>query len=196
MSNQKSIIGCGYIPRNIQAVCLKSNQDAKLGDVEYKIIADPYERTFEDRRGDIMRVYPLSPKMIKRLAVNLLDANTGLTYAVEYEPANLVRTAPEPKRGKQENTPFVERMRELAEELGEYVKNGNTYTPNRGIVFFAIENNVETETSSGAAFVGGGGKNIIRSIAASCSENPQVLEILKAATTRALFDSVMKGGKE
>lgn len=196
MSNQKSIIGCGYIPRNVQAVCLKSKQETKLGDVEYKIIADPYERTFEDRRGDIMRVYPLSPKMIKRLAVNLLDANTGLTYAVEYEPANLVRTASEPQGGKQENTPFVERVRELAKELLGYVKEGNNYTKNRGIVFFAIEDDAEKETSSGVAFVCGGGKKIIQSITASCSENPQVLEILKAATTRALFDSVMKGGKE
>lgn len=194
MSNQKSIIGCGYIPRNIQAVCLKSNQDAKLGDVEYKIIADPYERTFEDRRGDIMRVYPLSPKMIKRLAVNLLDANTGLTYAVVYEPANLVRTASEPQGGKQENTPFVERVRELAEELSGYVKEGDNYTKNRGIVFFAIEDDAEKETSSGVAFVGGGGKKIIKSITASCLGNPQVLELLQEAMARAIFERIAKGG--
>lgn len=196
MSNQKSIIGCGYIPRNIQAVCLKSNQDAKLGDVEYKIIADPYERTFEDRRDDIMRVYPLSPKMIKRLAVNLLDANTGLTYAVVYEPANLVRTASEPQGGKQENTPFVERVQQLADELAGYVKEGNNYAKNRGVVFFAIEDDAEKETSSGVAFVGGGGKKIIQSITASCLENPQVLELLQAATAQATFERIAKGGKE
>ncbi len=186
MSNQKTIIGCGYIPRNVQAVCLKSNQETKLGDVEYKIIKDPYERTFEDRRGDIMRVYPSSPKMVKRLAVNLLDANTGLMYAVEYEPANLVRTATEPKGDKQENTPFAERMQRLVEELGEYVKTDNKYAHNRGIVFFALEENTEAGTSSGSALVAGGGRNVIHAITAACAENPQVLEILKEATTRAM----------
>lgn len=44
--NDKSIIGFGYTPNNAKAVCLKTNSTTRLGDVEYKIIADPYEREF------------------------------------------------------------------------------------------------------------------------------------------------------
>lgn len=44
--NDKSIIGFGYKPNNVKAVCLKTNSTTRLGDVEYKIIADPYEREF------------------------------------------------------------------------------------------------------------------------------------------------------
>lgn len=50
MNNQKSIIGCGYIPRKAQAVCLKTNALTRLGEVEYKIIKDPYERTFKSEK--------------------------------------------------------------------------------------------------------------------------------------------------
>lgn len=46
MSNQKSIIGCGYIPLEMQAVCLKTNMNTNLGDIVYKIITAPYERVF------------------------------------------------------------------------------------------------------------------------------------------------------
>ena len=35
MSNQKSIIGCGYIPLEMQAVCLKTNMNTNLGDIVY-----------------------------------------------------------------------------------------------------------------------------------------------------------------
>ena len=42
--NDKSIIGFGYKPNFAKAVCLKTNSTTRLGDVEYKIIADPYER--------------------------------------------------------------------------------------------------------------------------------------------------------
>lgn len=90
--NDKSIIGFGYKPNNAKAVCLKTDHETLLGDVEYKIIADPYEREF-------VRVIPQPLSLLgeekkvpyKAMAVNVLDAVTGLTYAVEYEPANLVR---------------------------------------------------------------------------------------------------------
>lgn len=44
MNKQNSVIGCGYIPRDVEAICLKTNREAELGEVEYKIIAEPYER--------------------------------------------------------------------------------------------------------------------------------------------------------
>ena len=113
MNNQKSIIGCGYIPRKVQAVCLKTDANAQLGEVEYKIIKDPYERVFEHRE-----LFAMMPTRQKRMTVNVLDANTGLTYAVEYEPANLVR----PTSGSQTDQPkepvdFATRAKQIAEEL-------------------------------------------------------------------------------
>lgn len=94
--NDKSIIGFGYMPNNAKAVCLKTNRRTRLGDVEYKIIADPYEREF-------VWVIPLSRLgeekkfRYKAMAVNVLDSFSGLTYAVEYEPAGLVRKPMKPK---------------------------------------------------------------------------------------------------
>lgn len=113
MSNQKSIIGCGYIPRNAQAICLKTHTDAKLGEVTYKIIKDPYERVFVLRES-----FAMMPTRQKRMAVNVLDANTGLTYAVEYEPANLVRSTSAPKNDQSgEPVDFATRTGQIAEEL-------------------------------------------------------------------------------
>lgn len=108
MNNQKSIIGCGYIPRNVQAICLKTHTCAKLGEGVYKIIKDPYELVL----GGIMR----RPR--KYMAVNVLDAFTGLTYAVKYEPANLVRPTSEPKTDQPgEPVDFATRAGQIAEEL-------------------------------------------------------------------------------
>ena len=92
MSNQKSIIGCGYIPLEMQAVCLKTNMNTNLGDIVYKIITAPYERVFVRKN-----LFDLTPKECKRMAVDVVDEYTGLTYAVEYEPANLVHPRRNPK---------------------------------------------------------------------------------------------------
>lgn len=113
MNNQKSIIGCGYIPRKVQAVCLKTDANAQLGEVEYKIIKDPYERVFEHRE-----LFAMMPTRQKRMAVNVLDANTGLTYAVEYEPANLVCSTSEPKTSQPgKPVDFITGAVQIAEEL-------------------------------------------------------------------------------
>lgn len=108
MNNQKSIIGCGYIPGNAQAICLKTYTDAKLGEGVYKIIKDPYELVLGGIR--------LRPR--RYMAVNVLDALTGLTYAVKYEPANLVRSTLESKTD-QPGVPvdFATRAGQIAEEL-------------------------------------------------------------------------------
>lgn len=120
MNKQNSIIGRGYIPRNAQAVCLKTKANATLGEVEYKIINEPYERIFERRE-----IFSMMPRSQRHMAVNVLDKNTGLTYAVEYEPANLVRITSEPKTDKPgEKVDFVERARQIVEELGEIFNNG------------------------------------------------------------------------
>ena len=96
--NDKSIIGFGYKPNNAKGVCLKTNSETRLGDVEYKIIADPYEREFVEPVP--LSLFGEKKKVLHNaMAVNVLDSVTGLTYAVEYEPANLVRPPKEYKWG-------------------------------------------------------------------------------------------------
>lgn len=96
---QKSIIGCGYVPLDVKAMCLKTKAEAKLGTHTYRIISDPYEGEL------IKRVRPLFSPLeeyretrYKAMSVNVLDPRTGLTYAVEYHPANLVRKDAESPR--------------------------------------------------------------------------------------------------
>ena len=101
----KSIIGFGYTPNNAKAVCLKTNSETRLGGVEYKIIADPYEREFVRVVPQPLSLFGEEKKVsYKAMAVNVLDSVTGLTYAVEYEPANLVRPPKEYKWGDVEIT--------------------------------------------------------------------------------------------
>lgn len=127
MNKQNSIIGCGYIPRDVEAICLKTNQEAELGEVEYKIIAEPYEREWEYTPFSL-GLLPASTKTEKRMTVNVLDANTGLTYAVEYEPANLVRPSVEPKANKPgETVDFMERARQITEELADIFNSGGGF---------------------------------------------------------------------
>lgn len=98
--NDKSIIDFGYKPNNAKAVCLKTNSETRLGDVEYKIIADPYEREFVELVPVPLSIFGEKKKVLyKAMAVNVLDSVTGLTYAVEYAPANLIRPPKEYKWG-------------------------------------------------------------------------------------------------
>lgn len=124
MNNQKSIIGCGYIPRKAQAVCLKTNANARLGEVAYKITKGPYERVFEHQ--ELLAMMPIRQK---HMAVDVLDANTGLTYAVEYEPANLVRPTSAPETARSGKTAdFAVRVGQIAKELKALFDAGGEFS--------------------------------------------------------------------
>lgn len=190
MSNKNSIIGCGYIPRNAQAVCLKTKTNVRLGEVEYKIIHDPYERVFER-----IEVFAMMQRTNKRMAVNVLDANTGLTYAVEYEPANLVRPNVEPKTDKtEEKVEFVERARQIIEELNEIFNNGGGISEKCGVAFFSISDNGDGKTSSAHSFLGGRGDRIIDCIA-TCAENPNAVELVTKGVIKATLRTMAGVGR-
>lgn len=190
MSNQKSIIGCGYIPRNAQAICLKTHTDAKLGEVTYKIIKDPYERVFVLRES-----FAMMPTRQKRMAVNVLDANTDLTYAVEYEPANLVRSTSAPKNDQSgEPVDFATRAGQIAEEFKVmFDPAGGGISDKCGVAFFAVSDNGDGKTSTCVGFLGGNGERVVGAIASACSENPQTLEIVKRASIEAMFHRIFDG---
>lgn len=66
--------------------------------MEYKIIADPYEREFVELEPVPLSLFGEKKKVLHTaMAVNVLDSVTGLTYAVEYVPANLVRKPKKPQ---------------------------------------------------------------------------------------------------
>lgn len=190
MNNQKSIIGCGYIPRNAQAVCLKTNANTKLGEVECKIIKDPYERVFEHRE-----FFAMMPIHQKRMAVNVFDANTGLTYTVEYEPANLVCSTPVPKTDQPgEPVDFATRAGQIAEELKVMFDSaGGGISDKCGVAFFAVSDDGNDKTSTCVGFIGGRGGRVSEAIASACSENPQILEIVKRASIEAMFHRILDG---
>ncbi len=193
MSNQKSIIGRGYIPRGVLAVCLKTNSDTNLGEVEYKIIHDPYERIFEDRRV----FAALTPRRQKLMAVNVLDANTGLTYAVEYKPVNLVceptRTEKPKSSESDEKIDFIERTKQIAKELQTLFSNTETGIYEKcGVAFFSISDNGDGKTSSGLGFVAGSGGRIIDSISSACLENSQVLDLVECGILKAEMRKICK----
>ena len=112
MNNQKSVIGYKYVAKGTKAIDLNLRQEVELGmNRKYTIIADPYVCEY-------YRPAPLdfSPRKIKMTAVNVLDDRTGLTYAVEYHPANLVcdnRTANQ----SEQPVDFATRAGQIAEEF-------------------------------------------------------------------------------
>ncbi len=193
MNKENSVIGCGYIPRDVKAICLKTERESNLGEVEYKIISEIHERVWSN--GMIL---PFGrPETEKRMTVNILDENTGLTYAVEYEPANLVRTTPEPEADKPEGkVEFADRARQIAEELAGIFSAGGGISDKCGVVFFTISDNGDGKTDSSAAFVGGRADRICESIAAACSKNSKVLGIVKRGVMEAMLHSVFTGSEK
>lgn len=185
MNNQKSIIGCGYISHNAQAICLKTYTDAKLGEGVYKIIKDPYELVL----GGIM----LRPR--RYMAVNVLDAFTGLTYAVKYEPANLVRPTSELKTDQSgEPVDFATRAGQIAKELEVmFDPAGGGISDKCGVAFFAVSDDGNDKTSTCVGFLGGQVGRVSEAIASACSKNPQALEIVKHASIKAMLYRIFDG---
>lgn len=193
MNKENSVIGCGYIPRNALAVCLKTNANTELGKVVYKIIKDPYERVFEYQ--DIFGM--MMSRRQKRMAVNVLDTNTGLTYAVEYKPANLERTTPESGADKPgEPCDFATRAEQITGELKVMFDPAGNISDKCGVAFFAISDDGNNETSTCMCFLGGRGDRVAKAIASACSQNPQALEVIKHASVEAILRRMFAGSEK
>lgn len=189
MNKQNSIIGCGYIPRDVEAICLKTNQEAELGEVEYRIISEPYGREWKYAPFSL-GLLPAPTKTEIRMTVNVRDANTGLMYAVEYEPANLVRPSVEPKADKsEEKVEFSERADQIVKELAGIFSNGEI--PEKcGVAFFSISANGDGKTSSVNSFLGGRANRIIDCVA-TCAENPKALELVTEGVLKAALSTMV-----
>lgn len=112
----KSIIGRKYVANGTKAIDLNLKQELALGDYKYTIIADPYVCEYTRPTYPVMSILEGFQREVKMIAVNVLDDRTGLTYAVEYHPANLVC---EDRTTNQPETPvdFATRAQQIADEL-------------------------------------------------------------------------------
>ena len=187
---QKSIIGCGYVPRDAKAVCLKTDHETLLDGVEYKIIAAPYERSFIKLHNPGRTRFRYNA-----MAVNVLDPQTGLTYAVEYHPANLVR--------KMDSAAYIKQIRSLAQALDQMAKDNPDVENDCGILLIYNRINEDGKTYTGGRLFGGNSRALQFGLKKLFSDNSQFRSLLaklieKAAMKRAhdvliKFDGIVCG---
>ena len=209
--NDKSIIGFGYKPNYAKAVCLKTNSTTRLGDVEYKIIADPYEREFVELEPVPLSLFGEKKKVLHTaMAVNVLDSVTGLTYAVEYAPANLIRPPKEYKWGDIEilvggrrlpvktitrererkrpavmdSDAFLRRMKEIAQEIDDITDANPDLLGGCSVAFFAANKTNAGLTTNGVSGVCGNPENLVDSISIPAKKNKNIAEVIGKAANK------------
>lgn len=209
--NDKSIIGFGYKPNFAKAVCLKTNSTTRLGDVEYKIIADPYEREFVELEPVPLSLFGEKKKVLHtEMAVNVLDSVTGLTYAVEYAPANLIRPPKEYKWGDIEilvggrrlpvktitrererkrpavmdSDAFLRRMKEIAQEIDDITDANPDLLGGCSVAFFAANKTNAGLTTNGVSRVCGNPENLVDSISIPAKKNKNIAEVIGKAANK------------
>lgn len=190
---QKSIIGCGYVPRDAKAVCLKTDHETLLDGVEYKIIAAPYERAF------IKTVHNPGGTRVRynAMAVNVLDPQTGLTYAVEYHPANLVRKdAAASESSKMDSAAYIRQIRSLAQALVQMAKDNPDLYNDCGILLIYNRINEDGKTCTGGRLFGGNSRALQLGLKKSFSDNSQfrslLAELIENAAMKRAHDVLMK----
>lgn len=191
MNNQKSIIGRNYTAKGVVAFDLETKTQTNLGKRPYKIIKDPYVSEYKSRMG----FNPFSP--MEAMFVNVLDERSGRTYQVVYEPANLLEhTNSDKLKTDQPGEPvdFATRAGQIAEELKVmFEPAGGGISDKCGVAFFAVSDDGNDKTSTCVGFVGGQCGRVSEAIASACSKNPQVLEVVKHASIKAMFHRIFDG---
>lgn len=190
----KSIIGRKYVANGTKAIDLNLKQELALGDYKYTIIADPYVCEYTRPTYPVMSILEGFQREVKMIAVNVLDDRTGLTYAVEYHPANLVC---EDRTTNQPETPvdFATRAQQIADELKVMFDSaGEGISDKRGVAFFAVSDDGNDKTSTCTGFLGGRGNRVAAAIASACSKNPKVFDIVRRASIEATFHQIFDGG--
>lgn len=191
MNNQKSIIGRNYTAKGVVAFDLETKTQTNLGKRPYKIIKDPYVSEYKSRMG----FNPFSP--MEAMFVNVLDERSGRTYQVVYEPANLLEhTNSDKLKTDQPGEPvdFATRAGQIADELKVmFEPAGGGISDKCGVAFFAVSDDGNDKTSTCVGFVGGQVGRVSEAIASACSKNPQVLEVVKHASIKAMFHRIFDG---
>lgn len=191
MNNQKSIIGWNYTAKGVVAFDLETKTQANLGKRPYKIIKAPYVSEYRSRMG----FNPFFP--LEAMFVNVLDERSGRTYQVVYEPANLLEhtNSDKPKTDQSgEPVDFATRAKQITEEFKVmFDPAGGGISDKCGVAFFAVSDDGNDKTSTCVGFVGGQGGRVSEAIASACSKNPQVLEVVKHASIKAMLHRIFDG---
>lgn len=129
--------------------------------------------------------------------VNVLDERSGRTYQVVYEPANLLEhtNSDKPKNDQSgEPVDFATRAKQITEEFKVmFDPAGGGISDKCGVAFFAVSDDGNDKTSTCVGFVGGQGGRVSEAIASACSKNPQVLEVVKHASIKAMLHRIFDG---
>lgn len=135
------------------------------------------------------------------MTVNVLDKNTSLTYAVEYEPANLVRKPVKvaecsweairrhiqkemlntPINELPEKKPFIDRVNKIAAEI-ESMNDRGDIPPHTAVVFLALERRPLAPSAS-IGCVCGHTSVVSECVAAACKRD----KCIAAAAANAFF---------
>ena len=202
---QKSILGCGYVPRDAKAVCLKTKTEAKLGIHTYRIISAPYEGELVKRvQTPLSLLGEYHEIRYKAMAVNVLDPQTGLTYAVEYHPANLVRengaapqvAANEPS--KMDSAAYIEKINTFVKTLDRIVKDNPEIENDCGVLLIFNRIDEGGKTCTGGRLFGGNSRALQVGLENACRENPEfyplLAKVVENAASRRAFNLALRLG--
>lgn len=185
------IIGTTYNATNLRALDLETQTSVNLGSRKYVVISEPYKKAFQKPRNEFLCMFPLM-WTAEQVWINVLDPVTDRTYAVLFIPARVkgtpgVQDAPKPKKPAD----FIQRAREIADELNAMAKADPDFGKKCGVAFFAMQRKADDKGFFGAAFVGGGKKNIIDGMVAATDDvkNTDVADVLSKAGQRATINS-------
>lgn len=186
-------------------MCLKTKTEAKLGIHTYRIISDPYEGVL------VKRVCPpFSPleeyreTRYKAMAVNILDPRTGLTYAVEYHPANLVRENAESPQAaasessKMDSAAYIEKISTYVKALDRIVKDNPEVENDCGVLLIYNRIDKDRKTCTGGRLFGGNSRALRIGLEKACRENPEfypfLAKMVENVASRRVFDFTLSLG--
>lgn len=194
----KTIIGTTYDAHELRAIDLETKTTANLGSRKYVVISVPYTKAFEKPRNEFFYMLP-QMWTTEQVWINVLDPVTDRTYAVLFIPER-VKESPSVKDAPESTEPadFIQRAREMAEELAALADADPDFDETCGVAFFAMKKNPDGRTFAGSSFVGGEGRNIVDSIVGACKrsdERDALAEVLTEAIKRALSDKAKRSSK-
>lgn len=183
----KSIIGRKYVADGTKAIDLNLRQEVELGTThKYTIIADPYVCEYYRSPFSESGSLQMPPRKVQMTAVNVLDNRTGLTYAVEYNPANLIcdDCIHERPAGSQD---FIADAADFAERVKAQSKAGKV-VDGCSLVLFAAKR--ENGKVSGVASVIGSDADIFANLVSAISHNKQVRDHIGRAFIGAQLEKI------
>lgn len=193
------IIGTTYNATNLRAIDLETGTSANLGSRKYIVISAPYKKAFGKPRNEFLCMFP-NMWTVEQVWINVLDTATQRTYAVLFIPARVKENS-----SKQDafsptgSVDFIQRAREIAEELEALADADPNFDETCAVAFFAMKKNPDGRTFAGTSFTGGKKQNIVSGIVGACrhGDNCDALaDVLVEATCRALSDEVERLSKK